>query len=370
MNDEEILFSIALAKTFPLNSGVQNVLLDHFGSAKAVYDSRFDVEEALPGASVNFQRALAQMDLYLDLATRELDFAANEGVDCLCREDDRYPRRLRECGDAPIVIFYKGTADLNARHVVSMVGTRHCTEYGKTFCRNFMRDFARECPDAVVVSGLAYGIDIAAHREALEQGLPTMAVLAHGMEQIYPLPHKKTAEQMVSWGGLLTEYTSYSKINKVNFVSRNRIVAGLADAVIVVESRERGGSLITARLANEYNRDVFALPGRVSDEVSVGCNALIKEDKATLLESAADFVSRMGWETGQRRQPVQREIFPELTEKEAAIVGCLRGADYGKNVALLSVETNLPPQTLTVLLYDLETKGVVRLTGGGRYVLL
>ncbi len=370
MNDEEKLFLIALAKTFPLNSGVQNVLLDHFGSAKAVYDSRFDVEEALPGASINFQRTIAQMDLYLDLATKELDYAARESIYCICRDDDRYPRRLRECEDAPIVIFYKGTADLNARHVVSMVGTRHCTEYGKTFCRNFMRDFAQECSDAVVVSGLAYGIDITAHREALEHGLQTVGVLAHGMEQIYPLSHRRTAEQMMDQGGLLTEYTSYSKINKVNFVSRNRIVAGLADAVIVVESRERGGSLITARLANEYNRDVFALPGRASDDVSAGCNALIKDDKATLLESAADLVSRMGWETGQKRQPVQREIFPELTEEEATIVSCLRGADYGKNVALLGVETNLPPQKLTVVLYDLETKGVVRLTGGDRYVLL
>ena len=263
-----------------------------------------------------------------------------------------------------------GTTDLNSRHIVSIVGTRKATEYGKSFCQRFLRELAQLCPDAIIISGLAYGIDINSHRQALTNGLQTIGVLAHGLDQIYPRMHRQTSIEMLSQGGLLTEFMSQSTAEKLNFVSRNRIVAGIADATIVVESAERGGSLITAGIAMDYNRDVFAVPGRISDAASAGCNRLIRDSRAALLQNAEEFVESMGWATIEKeKQPVQRELFPTLSPDEMVVFEVLKDSE-GKHLNQLSVETNLPISKLSGMLFDMEMRGIVRLMSGGTYRLV
>ena len=253
-----------------------------------------------------------------------------------------------------------------------MVGTRRATDYGKQFCAGFLRDLAALCPDVLVVSGLAYGIDIHAHRAALANNLPTVAVLAHGLDRIYPHLHRKTAIDMLAQGGLLTEFLSETNPDRHNFVSRNRIVAGMSDATIVVESAAKGGSLITAELAEGYHRDCFAVPGRVTDESSIGCNRLIRDNKAALIQDAEEFVQVMGWgAAGQpaRREGIQRNLFPELTEEEELVVRILmRQGDLHINA--LVVEADIPVNRMSALLFELEMKGVVKAMVGGVYHLL
>ena len=369
MNDE-LLYTIALTRILPYQSQVQHQLLNATGSAMALYEARHDLKAVIPDVSDRLATFVAQMDEHIGRAEQEMAFAEKNRIRLLTRDDTDYPARLRECLDAPTLLYYRGSADLNCRHIVSMVGTRKATEYGRSFCQRFIRDLAQSCPDVLVVSGLAYGIDISSHRQALANGLQTIGVLAHGLDQIYPRMHRQTAVEMLHQGGLLTEYMSQTVPDKVNFVARNRIVAGMADAIIVVESAESGGSLITARIATDYNRDVFAVPGRIGDVASAGCNHLIRDNRACLLESAEDFVETMGWATQKKeKSPVQRELFPELSPDEMVIFRALQGSD-GKHLNLLTVETNLPIGRLSSLLFDMEMRGIVRLLSGGTYRLV
>ena len=369
-NEQEILYSMALTRVLPYQSQVQQTLLDTAGSATTLFEVHTDLKQLIPEASDRLVAAIAQMSKHVKRAEEEMEFARKSRIRILLRDDMDYPARLRECPDAPILLFYRGNADLNSRHILSVVGTRKATEYGRDFCIHFMRDLATLCPDALVVSGLAYGIDICAHRQALTNQLPTIGVLAHGLDQIYPRMHRQTAIEMLTQGGLLTEFISGSTAEKVNFVSRNRIVAGSADATIVVESAEKGGSLITAELSIDYGRDVFAVPGRIGDAVSAGCNRLIHDSRASLLQSAEDFVEAMGWVTKKaEKKPIQRELFPELTDDEKLVYQALKGSE-GKHLNTLTVETNFPIGRLSSLLFDLEMRGIVRLMGGGAYRLL
>lgn len=253
-----------------------------------------------------------------------------------------------------------------------MVGTRHATDYGTQLCATFLRDLKALCPDVLVVSGLAYGIDINAHRSALDNGLATVGVLAHGLDRIYPSLHRKTAVDMLDRGGLLTEFLVGTTPDKHNFVSRNRIVAGMCDATIVIESAAKGGSLITAELAESYHRDCFAFPGRVTDEYSKGCNQLIRDNKASLLLSAEDFVQTMGWNVAscvEKTVNVQRDLFPDLSGEEQRIVDIL--AQRGNlQINTLVVETDIPVHKMNAILFELEMKGVVRVLAGGMYQLL
>ena len=253
-----------------------------------------------------------------------------------------------------------------------MVGTRHATDYGTQLCATFLRDLKALCPDVLVVSGLAYGIDINAHRNALDNGLVTVGVLAHGLDRIYPSLHRKTAVDMLDRGGLLTEFLVGTTPDKHNFVSRNRIVAGMCDATIVIESAAKGGSLITAELAESYHRDCFAFPGRVTDEYSKGCNQLIRDNKASLLLSAEDFVQTMGWSAAscvEKTANVQRDLFPDLSGEEQRIVDIL--AQRGNlQINTLVVETDIPVHKMNAILFELEMKGVVRVLAGGMYQLL
>lgn len=368
--DTELLYTIALTCILPYQSQIQQALLNAAGSATALFEARHRLKELMPDAGDRLVKAVSQMEAHLLRAEQEMEFADKNRIRLLGRDDVFYPARLRECPDAPVLLYYKGTADFNSRHIVSMVGTRKNTDYGRTFCQHFLNDLARLCPDAIVVSGLAYGIDVCAHRQSLAHGLQTVGVLAHGLDQIYPRMHRQTAVDMLGQGGLVTEFMSNRTVEKVNFVSRNRIVAGMADATIVVESAERGGSLITAGIAGDYGRDVFAVPGRVSDATSAGCNRLIRDNRAALLQSAEDFVEIMGWATAQTgAKPIQRELFPELSPDETVVFDALKHSD-GKQINQLTVETNLPVTHLSGLLFEMEMRGIVRRLSGGLYKLI
>ena len=330
-------------------------LVEEMGSASAVYENRKDLRELLAAASQQTLDALVAMDSHLGRAEQELAFCQKGGLKCLGINDETYPQRLKDCSDAPVLLYYRGSADLNARHIVSMVGTRQITSYGKDLCRLFVRDLQMLCPDALVVSGLAYGVDVQCHR----------------LDQIYPRLHRETAKQMLSQGGLLTEYMSGTPIDKRNFVQRNRIVAGLADAVLVVESAKKGGSLITADIALSYNRQVWAFPGRVHDIYSAGCNRLISSNSASLLTGAEDFCLAMGWTDDMRHEQmlsegVQQELLADFTDEEQLILQAL-AKDDSKQINVLAVETNIPIGQLSSLLFSLEMKGAIQMLVGGKY---
>lgn len=361
---------MALTRVLPYQSSVQRMLLEAAGSAEKLFEVCGALRDAVPEASDRLANTVAQMPMHIKRAEQELAFAQKKHISILTLNDDNYPARLLECPDAPILLYYRGTADLNSRRILSIVGTRNATEYGRSFCQRFLKEMKQLVPDVLVVSGLAYGIDINAHRQALANGLDTIGVLAHGFDQIYPRMHRQTAIEMLEHGGLLTEYMSESTAEKLNFVSRNRIVAGIADAVVVVESATHGGSLITTRIASDYGRDVFALPGRIDDKTSAGCNALIRNNCAILLESAQQLAESMNWYIGNdKNNPIQRELFPELSEDEMIVFKALKGSE-GKTMNMLTVETNIPVGKLSGILFEMEIRGIVRTMSGGNYRLL
>lgn len=358
-NSEEVFYTIALTRMTGFNQAMALQLYQSLGSGKAVYEQRQD---------------LGNWDEALRRAAAEMEFIEKNGIQALTLNDAAYPQRLKECADAPIILYYKGVADLNRQHVINIVGTRHCTTYGQDLVRRFVSDLRRMCPDVLIVSGLAYGIDICAHRQALTEGYETVGVLAHGLDQIYPPRHRDTAVEMVRQGGLLTEYMSQTQALPNNFRQRNRIVAGMSDATILVESAYKGGGLITCRIAQEYGRDVFAFPGAVGEPYSEGCNRMIRNNTAALITSAQDFVEEMRWsERGKmeevRGKMVEGELFVELTEEEEQVVTVLRKTN-DLQLNMIAVQTNIPIGQLTALLFSLEMKGVVRPLAGGVYHLL
>ncbi|MCH5175309.1 MAG: DNA-processing protein DprA [Prevotellaceae bacterium] len=374
MSSQELIYSIALTKLKGLSLLNARTLYDTLGSAEEVFAHRKDIFAVIPDASKRLVEALGNVDDALRVAEQEMEFVEKKHLKVLTIGSDDYPHRLRECEDAPLVLYYCGSADLNRQRVVCVVGTRKCSEYGRELCRNFIADLKRHCPDTLIVSGLAYGMDICAHRQSLEQGVDTVAVLAHGLDNIYPYTHRQTAADMVhNGGGLITEYTTQTRPERMNFVRRNRIVAGLSDACIVVESSAKGGSLITAELSQNYNRDVFAFPGRVYDECSAGCNNLIRRQQATLITCADDFIEAIGWQSriDKKNTPkaIQQDIFPELTDEERLLVNVLQEVD-DKHVNQLSVDTNIPYSRVSMILFDLEMKGIIMALGGARYRLL
>ncbi len=354
MTNEEIYYTIALTRLSGVNHAV---VLQHYkelGGGQAVYEQtkqRFRWDEAL-------HRAAAEME-----------FITKNNIRALTLNDDDYPRRLSECPDAPIILYYKGSADLNQLRVINIVGTRQCTTYGQDLIRHFISDLRTLCPDVLIVSGLAYGVDICAHRHALDNGFETVGVLAHGLDQIYPHHHRDTAAVMTRQGGLLTEYMSQTQALPNNFRQRNRIVAGMSDATILVESAYKGGGLITCRIAQEYGRDVFAFPGAVGMPYSEGCNKMIRDNTAALITSAHDFMESMGWaESPPHTPPQQGELFPDLSAEEQLIVDALRQSN-DLQLNLISVKTNIPIGQLAALLFQLEMKGIVKPLAGGTYHL-
>ena len=369
MNDE-VYYTIALTRMTGFNQAMALHLYQTLGGGRAVYEHRNDIGDVVPDSMPRLREAMRHWDDALHRAAAEMAFIEKGGIRALTMQDADYPQRMRECPDAPVVLFYKGSADLNQRRVINIVGTRHCTSYGQDLVGRFIRELKGLCPDVLIVSGLAYGIDVCAHRNALQQGFETVGVLAHGLDQIYPTAHRETAIQMVARGGLLTEYVTQTQPVANNFRQRNRIVAGISDATILVESAYKGGGLITCRIAQEYGRDVFAFPGAIGMPYSEGCNKAIHNNMASLLLSAADLVESMGWQpVGEKPQPVERQLFPDLSAEERQVVDVLQHAN-DLQLNFLSVKTNIPIGQLTALLFSLEMKGVVRPMAGGTYHLI
>lgn len=358
----ETLLMMALSRVPHLSLRQQKILVDTMGSAVTVWDNRKDIQDIIPRSHKRLAEGLQQMDSLIAGCRKEMEWAEGGHIQCIPYTDPRYPRRLRDCDDPPMVLFYRGTADLNARHILSIVGTRQITGYGRDVIARLVRDLAQECPDIVIVSGLAYGVDIYSHRAALENKLETVAVLAHGLDQIYPTLHRPTAIQMLAQGGLLTEFPSATPVDKFNFVQRNRIVAGCSDATIVIESAAKGGSLITAELAQDYGREVFAVPGRITDQYSAGCNKLIDNNGAHALLDARSLLDTLGWSstktTSGETSANDLPPVPGLSAEEQTIVNALQGHDrYETNQ--LSRQTGIPIGKLSGILLSMEMKGIV-----------
>ena len=374
MDTQEIINTIALTRINYFNLAGMLELYRRLGSATAAIEHRNNILDVVPDASPKLVKAFKELSEPLKRAEAELEWDIKNNVIPLCMNDERYPQRLKECDDAPLMLFYKGNADLNQAKIIAIVGTRRCTMYGQDLIRRFTAELKQHCPHVLIVSGLAYGVDINTHRYALQNSFQTVGVLAHGLDDLYPPRHRQTAEEMLLRGGLLSEFLTNTNADKVNFVRRNRIVAGIADAVILVESASQGGGLITTRIAHDYNRDVFAFPGPVGAPYSEGCNNLIRDNGAGLISNAYDFVKAMGWEDAAKLQQtresgIERELFPNLTDEELQIVKVLAKTN-DLQINMLSVQSNLPIARLTALLFSMEMKGVVKTLAGGVYHLL
>ena len=374
MNQQEVLNTIILTRLNYFSLAGLLLLYRQVGSATTILENKNNIKDILPDASPKLIDALKNTDEARRRAEVELEYDIRYGIEPICMNDDRYPQRLVDCDDAPLMLFYKGNANLNQQRVINIVGTRHCTPYGEDLIRRFITELRQLCPQVLIVSGLAYGVDINAHRQALDKGYETVGVLAHGLDDLYPARHKETALRMIEQGGLLTEFLTQTNADKINFVRRNRIVAGMSDACILIESAAHGGGLITCDISQSYGRDVFTFPGRICDAYSEGCNNLIRNNGATLITSATDFVKDMGWQDDAtlmkaKQQGIERSLFPELSKEEQAIVNVLTKHN-DLQINLISAQTGIDIGQLTANLFSLEMKGVLKTLAGGMYHLL
>ena len=374
MDQQEILNTILLTRLNYFSLAGMLELYRKVGSATLILEQKDHIKDILPDASDKLIQVLKSAEDARKRAEEELEYDLRYGIEPICMNDERYPQRLKDCGDAPLMLFYKGNANLNQQRVINIVGTRHCTAYGEDCIRRFISDLRQLCPQVLIVSGLAYGVDIVAHRQALDKGYETVGVLAHGLDDLYPRRHQETALRMIEQGGLLTEFLTRTNADKINFVRRNRIVAGMSDACILIESAAHGGGLITCDISQSYGRDVFAFPGRVGDAYSEGCNNLIRSNGAGLITCAADFVKDMGWQDDAtlmraKQQGIERSLFPELSAEEERIVNVL-SKHNDLQINLISVQANIDISRLSSLLFTLEMKGVVKTFAGGMYHLL
>ena len=364
MPEDELTALLTLNRIEGLGCTGAKYLYEQLGSAQEIFRRRDHLKDLIPGIDTHTIDALCASG-YDSFIREELEFIEKHGIRCITLSDPDYPARMRDCSDAPLVLFSLGNVNYNAARTVGIVGTRKATDYGRRMCHSFVKELHELCPDVTVVSGLAYGIDIESHKAALEAGFPTIAVLAHGLEMIYPQSHRPIAKQMLSDGGLVTEFQSRTVPLAYNFVRRNRIIAGLCDAVVVVESAAKSGSLITAEIAGSYNRECFAFPGSVGDPYSVGCNELIRDNRASLITSAFDFAAAMNWnERDRKRDVVQKELFPDLTKEEETVYNRIMLKAQGVHISTLMTELNMPFPHLSALLFNLEMKGLIKQSPG------
>ncbi len=357
MNTTELFHILALLKIEGVGDIVAKKLINHCGSAEDIFKAKPQHLKSIDGIGSVLLQKLKDKTVF-QKAEQELNYIQAEKINVLHYQNENYPNRLKHCIDGPVLLFGSGNMDFENQRMISIVGTRQITSYGTDFCKKLIEDLAIFNP--IIVSGFAYGVDIIAHQAAMDNKLQTIGVLAHGLNQIYPKNHKKYVSKMEQNGGFLTEFWSNSNPEKENFVRRNRIVAGMSEATIVIESAEKGGSLITAMIANDYNRDVFAVPGRISDKFSQGCNTLIKTQRANLLTSAADVVYILNWELETKTTTaVQKQLFVSLEMEEQKIYDYLQ--HKGKQIIdVIALECDFPIFKISSLLLNMELKGAIR----------
>ncbi len=356
MNEQDLFHLLALQQIEGIGDIMAKKLLTHCGNAEAVFKSKTSQLAKIDGIGSVLLQKLKDKTVF-EKAEQELEFIKSNEIDAAYFQDENYPDRLKHCIDGPVLLFTSGNIDLKNKKIISIVGTRQITSYGMEFCRKLIEDLAPLNP--VIVSGFAYGVDIFAHQLAMEHDLQTIGVVAHGLNQIYPKTHKKYVAKVEQNGGFMTEFWSSSNPEKENFVRRNRIVAGISEATIVIESADRGGSLITANIANDYNRDVFAVPGRTTDKYSQGCNNLIKTQKANLLTSAADLIYILNWDIETKAKPVQKQLFVTLENDEQKVYDYL--LKNGKELMdIIALRCDFPIYKISGMLLNMELKGVIR----------
>jgi len=367
MQSEEIMYYIAIELIPGIGSTLAKRLIAYCGSAQAVFTAKHNSLQKIPGIGVLLSKEITSQQV-LKLAEKEVEFIRKHRIDAYCYADDNYPDRLRQCDDGPVVFFSKGNIDFNRSKFLSIVGTRHATAYGQAVCEKIIGGLAELGHEAVIVSGLAYGIDICAHRAALSHRLDTVAVMATGLDKVYPGSHAGTARQIAEHGALISDFISGTELDRKNFLKRNRIIAGISDATLVIESKSKGGALITADIAQSYNRDVFAVPGRSGDPCSAGCNNLIRQNKAALVQNAEELEYLLGWEKNSAQQNVQLPLFSDFSEEEQRIIEILRNKD-SESIDVISYRTDIPVGKLSSLLLGLEFKDVVKSLPGRQYLL-
>ena len=361
-----LLHQIALTLIPGVGSVNSRLLLKHFGSAEDLFKAKKSQLLAIPGIGEKTAQSILQHDFF-KRAEQELDFVEKYKIRTFFYTSEDYPKRLKNCFDAPVLLYYKGNADLNNSRIVSIVGTRNATQYGKELTNALVEELKKH--DVLVVSGLAYGIDAMAHKACLKHDIATVGVVGHGLDRIYPAQHRSLAEKMVTQGGLLTEFPSQTNPDRENFPKRNRIVAGLADATVIVEASLTGGALITAELANSYNRDVFSFPGNVNEEFSAGCNFLIKTNRANLITSAKDLEYLLNWTSFEPREDKkQLSMMLNLSPDEKKIVDVLV-AKGQTGIDDISIETQLPQSKLAITILGLEMQGILIALPGKAYKL-
>ncbi|NOY38091.1 MAG: DNA-protecting protein DprA [Chlorobi bacterium] len=363
--EDDLRYKIGLALLPGVGPMTAKKLLTIAESPAAVFNHPLHVLNHAKGVKKQILTS-EQRNTALKNAQKEIEFTEKNGIKPLFFLDTDYPNRLRQCDDAPIMLYQQGEFNLDPDKIISIVGTRNSTLYGEKICEKLISDLSGKYPDLVIVSGLAYGIDVCAHRAALKNNIKTVAILGHGLNLIYPAIHRKTAEQISQNGCLITEFGITQTPDKRNFVQRNRIIAGLSVATIVIESGIQGGALITADLANSYNRDVFTFPGRVGDPWSEGCHKLIKNNQAALIESAEDLEYMLGWTTEKKSPAIQKQIFVELSPDEETILTILKEHDE-LSIDHISIEANFPVSKTSSILLNLEFTGFIKSLPGNRY---
>lgn len=358
INPTEIIALMALKNTPSIGDITAKKLIAQLGSPSAVFSQKRSAIERIDGIGKVISSYLFDTK-YIKEAEKQWQELSDNGINfCVYNQPD-YPLNLSQAVDSPVIFFHKGNIRLQNKKIISVVGTRQITSYGTNFCQKFIEDLLPLKEDLVIVSGYAYGVDITTHKLAIENGIQTIACLAHGLDSTYPAVHKKYNDQMLSNGGFITDFPFNSHFDRKNFLSRNRIIAGLADATIVVESAIKGGSLVTADIAFSYDREVFAVPGRTTDTYSAGCNKLIRENKAQILTSADDFLKSMNWDLEEKKpQSVQAQLFVELSAEEEIVYKFLK-TNGKENIDVISRQCEIPIYKLSNLLFQMEMKGVI-----------
>lgn len=367
MSEIELISLLTLQKTPKLGDGTIKKLIAIFGSAEEVLSQKKNTLLKIDGVGEHKVSCFGDEENYT-FAKAELEFIQHHNIQVAAYSQDHYPQRLKHCIDGPVLLFSRGTINWNNRRIISIVGTRKVTSYGEGFVKNLIEQIAPLKP--LIISGFAYGVDITAQKSCIEHGIENVGVLAHGLNQIYPKVHAKYVKGVEANGGFVTDFWSSSSFVHTNFLQRNRIIAGLSEATIVIESAEKGGSLVTAEFANDYHREVFAVPGRVTDKQSIGCNNLIKQSRAHLMTNAADLLYILNWKVEEEHpRPVQKQLFVELTPEEKIVWKWLK--DNGKeHLDLIAFNCHMPSFKIASLLLQMEMKGVLRALPGKLFEII